>query len=114
MSKEKTVSEIVSKKNPIQTKVLDMIGMSYPIEEKPFMVIMKSYFDKNEFACSENITSVSAIKTKDEIKLMISTHKVGALIGTRGKIVAGLRESIKECLGVKVNIKVMESTLWKM
>lgn len=111
---QKTVTEVVSKMNPFLTRLFELFNFKYEIEEAPFKVAMKRYFNKQDFnRLLDFITDVSATKEGDDIQLNIVTHKPSMLIGRNGNFVSGLREHIRNELNLKIKINILESNMWK-
>lgn len=82
------------------------------VDSKKIKRVMMAYFHHHKWDYYHTITDVELYRDGWKIKLIITTHRPGILIGRSGKFIDGLKEWIDIELDHSVEIEIKESKLW--
>jgi ribosomal protein S3 len=75
-------------------------------------VIYNFYLNNNQKVLS-TITNISFEDSKDNLKLVIETHRPGLIIGKQAKFVLSLVNSLKDVFEKKINVDVKQTNFWE-
>lgn len=74
--------------------------------------IYNFYLNNNQSVLS-TITNLNFENSKESLKIKITTHRPGLLIGKQGKFISNLASNLKNVFEKEIKIDIIESKLWE-